>query len=127
MNKLLIVLMLVLSSLTVSANPGNSVPSAEAIAMEAEFAKIKQIYAEDADDSKTLVGGLIAFKKTCDMDWSDLGRKSIAIVMDDGGSDDALVQHGFVTVVAKIEKFGCSMAKAVVKKDETGMLFFNFK
>ena len=118
--------MLVLSTLTVSANPGNSVPTAAAVSMEAEFAKIKQIYAEDADGSRQMVGGLIAFKKTCDMEWSDLGRRSIGMVMDDNGSENYFVAEGFTSIAAKIAKFGCSLAKSFIKRDDTGKLFFNF-
>ena len=126
MNKLLTVLILILSSLTVSANPGNSVLTAEAKAMEVEFAKIQQIYAEDADGSRQMVGGLIAFKKICEMEWSDLGRRSIGMVMEDNGSENFFVASGFTSVSEKIVKFGCSLAKSFIKRDDTGVLFFNF-
>ena len=117
---------LMMASLTVIANPGNSVPTAKAASMEIEFAKIKQIYAETADEARQMVGGLIAFKKTCDMEWSDLGRRSVGMVMDDGGSENFFVASGFTSIAEKIGKFGCSLAKSFIKRDDMGVLFFNF-
>ena len=115
--------------MAVYANPANTAVllSAEDIALEAEFAKLEQLYADEADETRKRVGGLIAFRKVCDVEWSDFGRRSVGMVMDDNGSENYFVAEGFTSISAKIEKYGCALAKSVVSNDETGMLFFNFK
>ena len=129
MKKLIILLTLTLSTMAVYANPANTaiLLTEEAIALEAEFAKLKQLYAEEADETRMRVGGLIAFRKVCDVEWSDFGRRSVGLVMEDNGSENYYVAEGFSTISAKIDKFGCTLAKSVVKHDETGVLFFNFQ
>ena len=110
MNKLLIIVMLALST-TVSAN-------------EITIGDFEIAFKEDISSTNKAVGGLFAYQDACKPKLTGLGQQVIDLVAYDGIENNYFFQEGYSVAAEKVEKFGCWVSKFLIKNHEIGQLIF---